>query len=278
MQLFTDGKHAVNLRRSFLEKSPKYFLRNGSFVGSSSNGLVCFREGYERNFIVWNPATGDFIYTPRSRNALRGTALVGFDIRPCGDYRVVVIVIGEEVQAEMFSRNSNCWKRISNDVGQEAMYSSNSEVVSLDGCMYWRIYGDYTDYTCSTRYENVACFDMWEEKYKFITGPPSTGRFGRFGVVNGSSLGFFYRGEVNDTLDGWVMNGQDQSWTKHYSVVPFTPVQFKSVEEVDMIILDNKLHFYDHATKQFGYFPELSGLFDVVQYKETMFSVNDPTM
>jgi F-box interacting protein len=245
----------------------------GYIVGSSSNGLVCFYCIWDRKFTIWNPATGDF------RRISGIGELVGFDVRPCGDYRLVVIscFVGDIV-IQMHSRRSKRWKIISKgNVPKEALVLESPKVVTLDGCMYWLILGSYD--VQGKRFQNVACFDMWKSKYRTISGPPWIRQSGRLGVVSGSSLGFFFS-EVDDTLTVWVMDGQDGSWTKRYSVVPFRPQRFKSMrgEEVDIVMLDRELHFYHHATKKFWSFANLSEHLDVVQYKEALFSVYKPKM
>jgi F-box interacting protein len=278
MQLLTeDGKHNGYLHRSFMPESNKYGrLPRGYIIGSSSNGLVCVKKGYACNFTIWNPATRESRYIQESREFRHGcNKRFGFDVRPCGDYRVVVIQFRDAglVKVHKFSKNSTYWKEISEDgVGPvPAMELAYPTVVCLDGSMYWTMYKNKDEVDVCL---DLACFDMWEEKYRLISGPPClSARGGRLGVFYGTSLGFFFFGEVGGTLDGWIMNCHDGSWSKHFSVVPYLKMPVQSDGELAMMILDELIFFYHRATKQIVYFPTLANHLDVVQYKEAVFSV-----
>ncbi|XP_057718936.1 F-box protein CPR1-like [Arachis stenosperma] len=199
------------------------------------NGIY-FLEGNPN--MMMNPSLGQFkalpeshFTTPIGTNSLSDYAGFGFDSK-ANDYKVVVIkdLWNRETDqrrlwcwtAELFSLNSNSWRKLDAPLPSPIEISASSRVYTYENnCCHWL---GYVEDEFGKRKDVVLSFDMVNEAFRKINVPrvckSSIASFATLVPFEESaSIGVVVRGKEK-RYDVWMMKDywDEESWVKLYSV------------------------------------------------------------
>ncbi|XVF45710.1 hypothetical protein PTKIN_Ptkin02bG0228400 [Pterospermum kingtungense] len=306
VNFFLKGSRCAGDRNIFPLSNPKQkklvlpepVSKFGAMVSSSCNGLLCL-DDFDGNCLLWNPSTGEHkLLPPTSLEVKRPPdehvssffcSGFGFDSRS-QDYKVVRFmektfnIVHEEdrFQVELYSLNSDSWKRISYPRHQAHPFNDptrpvndpphpfNDPATCVDGVHYW-IY-------VSFQVGFVLSFDFADEKFSSFRLPESFVR----GVHTAHLLEFDgslaaviypYKGSVKP-FDIWVWNGG--LWTNILTIEPLPGVHrllgfLKNGEEILILGSNHQLLLYDRVTRELkdvsipGYYHERLQLMHYVE-------------
>ncbi|OMO97110.1 hypothetical protein COLO4_14882 [Corchorus olitorius] len=186
----------------------------GFGVAGSYNGLVCLVRDmgfyYGSTFILWNPAIKKAIHLPEPsvRYSSLYDAFIGFGFdSKTNDYkllRLVVNVMNNHTEAEVYSLNANCWRRITyiapnytphfEDPGNYV--NSFDELAWKNYCangfvkLAWRTYGNsFVNgsihlLACDRNAYRILAFDVSEEVFSEIPLPDHLSNASNFICAN----------------------------------------------------------------------------------------------
>jgi F-box interacting protein len=276
------------------------------FLGSC-NGLVCLRDDSALRVVLWNPATKETKVVPKSNLphfAPAGHKLgidgigFGFDAKT-NDYKIVTLLsiydpltihdhsMGKMAQSEVYSLSADSWRKA--DIPPfsiSPVYSSSVRGMNTytNGMASLEAYGDNRG--------NLLSFDMSNEVF-LKTPMPDDVLLDEFSdgadifALNESIamvVLVWDKGMSEICYDIWLLLevGVKDSWTKLFSIGPFTdfqqprPLGFWKNDAVLFENLDGQMVWYDPSTKEMTNLPIHGEPYSLqlVTYMETLVSVN----
>lgn len=251
-------------------------------IVGSCNGIVCVYIFGEIFF--WNPSIKKSRKLPNFGPKLEGNGLVlyvyGYD-ESDDDYKVFRFLTSEDVSGrnekiwvDVYSRNTDSWRRIENFEG----VLSGQGVYFVRGKLHW---------TLGTGVEKIVSFDLGNETYGAVELPKCEG--GYFDLTLGElggclSVLCFYE---NRRVDVWIMReyGVKESWTKVVLVPVVNDLGYEMFHKTIFLAKNSQilLHFgnglaiynpncnsitYPHITK-------FKALLEVHMHVESLVLLND---
>ncbi|KAF7137798.1 hypothetical protein RHSIM_Rhsim07G0186000 [Rhododendron simsii] len=216
-------------------------IYSSAVIDGPVNGLFCVFNCEDR-FIIWNPAIREFRTLPfpgrpelpPNLDIVYSNTGFGFDksnddykvvLIRCSDYRVKDMPMVNDVCVHVYSLSTNTWRRL-DGLGYpspEYLRRCRSEIGAYsDGVYYWWAGG------------GVVAFDMGNEVFRAISAPfvllPSEVDECVVRPCNGDGRIALYRfkgfpesaGVLDRSCDIWVMEEEEGSWIKRFSVGPIT--------------------------------------------------------
>ncbi|KAJ1410226.1 Quinoprotein amine dehydrogenase, beta chain-like [Sesbania bispinosa] len=249
---------------------PQFAPPTGRVIGSC-NGLLCVSDDTDHclKFLsLWNPATRQVRKVPpETLIDVRNYFYFGFGFSPVvNDYKIVRISVSDgyvgdtrivdlgKVRvncAAVYSLKTGSWKEI--DSTNLRNMSLRSGYVTANGAMFWE--ATMTP-DSDTRSEFVVSFDIGDEVFTKLKGPPSppvtcTHPYSNMLAVHDDKLAVFrlFIIGVFDacSIDLWVLEGTHtcasggDSWVKKYSLGPFSKILYPLSLWRDIIVCREEL-------------------------------------
>ncbi|XVF45718.1 hypothetical protein PTKIN_Ptkin02bG0228800 [Pterospermum kingtungense] len=248
---------------------PEPVSKFGAIVSSSCNGLL-FLDDLEGNCLLWNPSTGEHKLLPSSSLEAKRHPDVplhlffcsgfGFDSRS-QDYKVVRflqnflnVVDGEDrLQVELYSLNSDSWKRISCPPHYPHPY--NNSAACIAGVYYWMADDIF-------RPAFILSFDFADEQFSSYSLPDYfvwTEHSVHLTEFDGSLAAVIYPYMKCGPFDIWVWTSG--LWTNIFTIEPLPGVKplpgvelllgvFKNGEQIFIQGSNHQLFLYDGVTRE----------------------------
>lgn len=208
-----------------------------AYMVGSCDGIILLHKieyGRQRRFFLWNPTTSTSIELPRRRRLdLNYTTTSNHKVLLCGvgfdhiikDYKILIKLEGPR-SPQIYSRKTNSWKTICNDVPNVIDQQDDSNIfvkpiervgvlkgvgVFVSGFLHWSMLYRYKGAKGRSQVV-ILSFDLVEEEFRFVTMPKkscSAPVCCLDGLLCVGYMGWEY-------CDLWVMKeyGVVESWTK----------------------------------------------------------------
>ncbi|KAM7485149.1 hypothetical protein LguiA_001158 [Lonicera macranthoides] len=291
---------------------PSHFPPQRLLIMGSCNGLLCITllnsvNSFD-NILLWNPLLIDYNKLPESTSSIQEVSsisggslhMIGFGYdSSIDDYKVVRVIsncrsdipVGHKV--EIYTRNTNSWKRIQDFIPYGMLHLPFSIGGTLvNGSLYWA----YVDFDYGNYYEEVGDniiigFDLIDEKFRSVEFPRDDDMKPMSGVrlveVRGC-LGFYKIQHHIRDIDVWILKEDENKngfWSRlmkiqyEYGMLS-KPVCFMKNDEVLLSISelgcngDTNLVVYNPANMTFRNLPACgaSTLSQEIIYVETLVS------
>ncbi|XP_057439525.1 F-box/kelch-repeat protein At3g23880-like [Lotus japonicus] len=223
-----------------------------SVSGSGIHGILCLHEAPDREFVLWNPATQEFIATPPSpRESLPDleayskitTHGFGYD-HVTDDFKIVRLITyypdndndndndddddrqdedGDEPMIpeplwEIYSLKSNYWRKL--DVDMPIITGDGAGMgcdIYMNGVCHWVGYNLSKDYGFDT---HLVSFNFSKEIFYTTPLPLDDRKVQNYLAVLNESIALISKHEETTTLDIWILGELrvKESWTKLFTV------------------------------------------------------------
>ncbi|KAA8517957.1 hypothetical protein F0562_015431 [Nyssa sinensis] len=228
----------------------------------SCNGLICILQ--TPLIFLWNPALRQLRSLPKPQiRPLDVIVVFGFGYDPVTDDKKLVRFVCDEslgfhLRAEVFTLSTDCWREL--EVDMLSLVPLCRSTAFANGFIYWigvdRLNG----------HKRILSFDEGAELFRETALPVSDPSSSAMHLtVSRDSLALFVYSieqELSRCFDIWVMNGVSNSWSKQFTIGPFSrvarPVAFSRNGEVIFRYIKNinsELFWYNPNTQEIKYFP-----------------------
>ncbi|KAM6577879.1 hypothetical protein CsatB_029716 [Cannabis sativa] len=239
------------------------------------NGIICIAQNYmdKGKSVLINPVIRETRILPESTIPLRHILKThgegfGYDLN-ANDFKLVRI-FGRNRNfkcfAELYSMNSDSWKRIKIDVKLDDTCFHHGKGVLCKGVFYWlmMLLTPFPDF----EYQTILSFDMSNEEFHSMPLPVDAMRNGDFMfdkrekclVEWNKSVALLVVDEYKENLPCYIQmfvmddyNGGEYSWTTHPTIGPLEtyhfPLIFSSTDELIMVNSDKGVVSYNLKTQ-----------------------------
>ncbi|KAK1282515.1 F-box protein CPR30 [Acorus calamus] len=193
----------------------------------SCEGLICISGSADIH--ICNPSTRELVTLPRS-NSLKESFMHGFGYSPnTREYKVVQLMHNKLIDGcsrllskfEVLTLGTKSWRPIGN---VPYVLHPEKKSITLNGIMYWLTYTKKRGFDSQ---EEIATFNVGDERFGAISGPPDCHAFESMsaislGVLQGTlclTCDHFGRRVINHKLEIWMLRDDNVcGWVKQYSI------------------------------------------------------------
>ncbi|KAA8548018.1 hypothetical protein F0562_004447 [Nyssa sinensis] len=279
-----------------------YPEHNITLLGSF-HGIICIFHWFP-HLALWNPATREIRLLPTDHHNFpphffNFSHNIGFGLDPLtNDYKVIwmrlfwdekIDTIHHPTFASVYTLSTDSWRHLevvlpSNRrvFGRRAVRNSMGNTY-LNGVYYWATYADDGTYTYPDQNYMILSFDMSNEIFGEMPGPPdiceSLHEYAELTMYNGFiAMLIWCPNAVEKYFYIWVMK-EEGLWTKELTIGPLqgvrSPLGFWKIDELFLENSTSQLVLYNLGTQEFvnlGFRGKEDNL-EVLFYKESLVSI-----